>query len=209
MAILSGDVKWVDRVISIGLQQKKGVRGLLASVMAAAQGRYNPRSYTEEEDMYFLLIWRLSGNRVAGINHCSGFGPSVSYLRTRSIIPPLLPSPGKPTIDEVATNMLASLGSVLDIIHNQSRGKTLHGIVILDELATEKRIRWDPTSNMFLGICREHGHRTSLEFINEDDLEELFRRLDSTEQSEQVHYAGEVRNILLCLYLDICFRFEG
>ena len=110
-------------------------------------------------------------------------------------------------IDEVATNMLASLGSVLDIIHNQSRGKTLHGVVILDELATEKRICWDPTSNMFLGVCREHRHRTSLEFINEDDLEELFQRLDSTEQSEQVHYAGEVRNVLLCLYLDICFRF--
>lgn len=62
MAISSGDVKRVDRVISIGLQQQKGIRGLLASVMAAAQGRYNPRSYTEEEDMYFLLIWRLSQN---------------------------------------------------------------------------------------------------------------------------------------------------
>ena len=157
--------------------------------------------------MYFLLIWRLSGNRVAGINHRSGFGPSVLYLRTCSIVPPLLPSPGKPMIDEVATNMLASLGSMLDIIHNQSRGKTLHGVIILDELATEKRIRWDPTSNMFLGVCQEHRHQTSLEFINEDDLEELFRRLDSTEQSEEVHYAGEVRNVLLCLYLDICFHF--
>ena len=66
MAISSGDVKRVDRVISIGLHQKKGVRGLLASVMAAAQGRYNPRSYTEEEDMYFLLIWRLSGTVLLG-----------------------------------------------------------------------------------------------------------------------------------------------
>ena len=129
-------------------------------------------------------------NRVAGINHRSGFGPSVSYLRTRSIVPPLLPSPGKPTVDQVAINMQASLGSVLDVIHNQSRGKTLHGVVILDELATKKRICWDPKSNMFLGLCREHGHRTSLEFINEGDLEELFRRLDSMEESEQVHYTG-------------------
>lgn len=60
-------------------------------------------------------------------------------------------------------------------------------MVIFDEIATEKRLRWDPKSNMFLGVCREHGHRTSLEFINEGDLEELFRRLDSTEESEQVH----------------------
>ena len=153
MAISSGDVKQVDHVISIGLHQKNGVPGLLVLVMAAAQGRYNPRNYTEEEDMYFLLIWCLSGNRVAGINHRSGFGPSVSYLRTRSIVPPLVPSPGKPTVDQVAINTQASLGSVLDVIHNQSRGKTLHGIVILDELPTEKRICWDPKSNMFLGLC--------------------------------------------------------
>lgn len=196
MAISSGDVKRVDHVISIGLRQKKGVRGLLTSVMAAAQGRYRLRSYTEEEDMYFLLIWRLSGNRVAGINHRSGIGPSVSYLRSRSIVPPLIPSHGKPTIDQVATNLQSSLGSILDVIQEQSKGKVLHAVTIFDELATEKRIRWDPKSNMFLGVCQEHGYQTSLEFINEGDLEELFRRLDSVDENEKVHYAGEVRNVL-------------
>ena len=200
MAISSGDVKRVDRVISVGLRQKKGVRGLLASVVAAAQGRYRPRSYTEEEDMYFLLIWRLSGNRVAGINHRAGLGPSVPYLRSRSIVPALIPSHGQPTTDQIATNVQSSLGSILDVIQEQIKGKTLHAVVILDELATEKRIRWDPTSNMFLGVCREHGYRTSLEFINEGDLEELFRRLDSVDENERVHYAGEVRNVSLCVW---------
>jgi len=37
-------------------------------------------------------------------------------------------------------------------------------------LAIEKRPRWDDKSNKFLGVCREHGHATSLEFTNEDDL---------------------------------------
>ncbi|PPQ92922.1 LOW QUALITY PROTEIN: hypothetical protein CVT25_006605 [Psilocybe cyanescens] len=188
MAISSGDVKRVDHYWSLS---KKGARGLLASVMAAAQGRYHPRSYTEEEDMYFLLIWRLSGNCVAGINHRSGLGPSVSYLRTRSIVPSLIPSHGKPTTDQVATNMQASIGSILDVMHNQSREKVLHTMVMFDELAVEKRIRWDPKSNKFVGVCREHGHRTSLDFINEGNLEELFRRLDSEEESEKVHHAGE------------------
>ena len=51
MAIASGKVNQVDRVLSIGLQQKKGVYALLASILAAAQGFYHPKSFTEEKDM--------------------------------------------------------------------------------------------------------------------------------------------------------------
>jgi len=51
MAIASGKVSHVDRLISIGLCQKKGACGLLALYMAAAEGVYCPKSYTEEEDM--------------------------------------------------------------------------------------------------------------------------------------------------------------
>jgi hypothetical protein len=64
---------------------------------------------------------------------------------------------------------------------------------MFNEVATEKRIRWDPKTNHFLGVCRQHAHRTSMEFINEGDLEELFRRLNSTFDDEKVHHAGEVR----------------
>jgi hypothetical protein len=45
---------------------------------------------------------------------------------------------------------------------------------MFNELATEKRIRWDSKTNHFLGICREHVHNTSTEFVNKDDMEELF-----------------------------------
>ncbi|KAF8173643.1 hypothetical protein BJ912DRAFT_931873 [Pholiota molesta] len=187
MAISSGKVKRVDRVISIALQQKKGVRGILASVTAAAQGYYQPKSYTEEEDMRALLIWKLSGNRVAEINHRLQGAPSVTYLRTRSIVPPLIPSPGQPKIQEVRKNVKATLESVLDEINSVRTGKVLHSVLMFDELATEKRIRWDPKTNNFLGICRQHAHKTSLEFTNEGDLTELFRHIDSG----AVHYAGE------------------
>ncbi|KAF8967518.1 hypothetical protein BDZ97DRAFT_1903384 [Flammula alnicola] len=155
MAISSGDVHRVDRVISIGLRQKKGARGLLASVMAAAQGFYRPKSFTEEEDMRAILIWRLSGNRVAEINHRSQHAPSVSYLRSRSTIPPIVPSPGKPTKEEVRKNVESILQSILEVIHGRlGLAKFLH---------------------------------TSLEFINEDDMVELFRAIDDGE----VHCAAE------------------
>jgi hypothetical protein len=153
--------------------------------MAAAEGIYHPKSFTEEEDMKALLMWKLAGNRVAEINHRASGGPSVSYLRTRSTVPPIVPSPGQPTIDEVRRNVEATFGSVLDVIHES---KAVHAVVMFDELATEKRIRWDPKSNYFLGVCREHADKTSMEFINEGDMEELFGKLDDGE----VHYAAEV-----------------
>ena len=55
MAIASGKISRVDRLISIGLHQRKGIRGLVALYMAAAEGIYNPKSFTEEEDMKNLL----------------------------------------------------------------------------------------------------------------------------------------------------------
>jgi len=64
-------------------------------------------------------------------------------------------------------------------------------VVAFDELATEKKARWDPKTKFFLGICHEHGHRTSLEFNNEGDMEEVFRCLDDGE----IHYATEVREL--------------
>ena len=69
MAIASGRASQVDHLISIGLHQKKGACGLLASYMAAMEGYYNPKGFTEEEDMKALLLWKLGGNRVAEINH--------------------------------------------------------------------------------------------------------------------------------------------
>lgn len=60
---------------------------------------------------------------------------------------------------------------------------------MLDELATERRLRYDALTNMILGLCHEHGHKTSLEFINKDDVKEIFHLLDEGE----VHYASEVR----------------
>jgi len=78
------------------------------------------------------------------------------------------------TVDQVKANVKASLESMQDIIHGQIRGNVMHTVVMFDELATKKRIRWDPKTNYFLGVCRQQAHRTSMEFINKGDLEELF-----------------------------------
>ncbi|KAF9552115.1 hypothetical protein CPC08DRAFT_792038 [Agrocybe pediades] len=186
-AIASGKINRIDRLISIGLKQKKGVRGLLAACDAAAQGLYKPNGFTEEEDMRALLLWKLGGNRVAEINQRSQGAPSKTYLRTRSTVPILTPSPGQPTVNEVVQNVEATMQSIQEVLDEQRGGKVYHAVSMYDELATEKRIRWDPKTNMFLGVCREHAHKVSTQFVNEGDMEEMFAKLDEGE----VHYAGE------------------
>lgn len=193
MAIASGEVQRVDRVLAIGLRQKKSARALMAVLSAAAQGFYKPQSYTEEEAMNAILSWRLFGNRSAAINRNSKGAPSVSYLRSRSTVPPIVPSPRKPTAKEVETNIKSVLQGILEVMHEpMAPGRNIHAVLMFDELATEKRIRWDPLTNCFLGVCRQHAHYSSTEFINEDDMVELFRAIDDGE----IHHAGEVRETL-------------
>ena len=193
MAIASGKVSWVDCLLSIGLRQKKGAHGLLALYTAAAEDHYSPKSFTEEEDMKAILMWRLGGNRLAEINHCANQAQSVTYLRTRSTVPLIVPSPGQPTIDQVQANVKATFNGLLDVIHSQNPSRSnVHAVLMFDELATEKRIRWELKTNHFLGICREHVYKTSTEFINEDDMEELFHNLDDG----NVHYAVDTKELL-------------
>jgi hypothetical protein len=190
MAIASGKVNRIDRLLSIGIKQKMGARGLRMLYNKAAEGYYNPKSFTEEEDMKAILMWRLGGNRLAEINHHANNSPSTTYLRTRSTVPPIIPSHNKPTVEQVQTNVKATFNGLFEVINSQNPGsKFVHAVLMFDELATEKRVRWDPKTNYFLGICREHADKTSTEFINEEDMEELFQNLDNG----KVHYAGEVR----------------
>jgi len=126
---------------------------------------------------------------VAEINHQANNAPSVLYLRTRSTVPPIVPSHEQPTVEQVTANVEATFDGVLDVIHNENSAKFIQTVLIFDEITIEKRIHWDPKTNYFLGLCREHAHKTATDFINEDDMEELFQRLDDG----QVHHAGEVR----------------
>jgi hypothetical protein len=198
VAIASGKVLRISQVVNIALKQRKGVNGIISTLQDATKGFYHPRSYTEEDNMWALLTWRLAGNRVAHINHRAGYGPSVTYLRGRSIMAPLLPSPGKPSVTEVLKNINAMFESILNLVVTKS--SVHHVVLMFDELALEKRLRWDPKTNHFLGLCRQHAHKTSIEFINEGDLEEVFRALDDGD----VHYAPEVRD-----QCGICFRFAS
>ena len=69
----------------------------------------------------------------------------------------------------------------------------LHAVIMFDEISVEARPRWDDKTNNILGVCREHGCRTSLEFTSEEDLHTLWEEF----QCGKIHLAREVR-------VDVC-----
>lgn len=98
----------------------------------------------------------------------------------------LIPSPSFPTVPDILRNFDACFESIRDLFASPS--SVVHGVLMFDEIATEKRARWDSRSNHFLGICREHGSLTCLKFENEGDLKTV---VEDVEQGE-VHLASEV-----------------
>ncbi|KAJ7198077.1 hypothetical protein GGX14DRAFT_374467, partial [Mycena pura] len=183
-AIGSGKVENVDRLVRVQLKRKQGIRGIISTYDKAAQGIYHPKSYTEEDDLRGVLLWKLAGNRVADFAHRALGLPSRTTLRKRTTVPPIVPSAGKPEVAEVARNVSACFEGISDILAVK---KPKHAVLMFDEIATERRARWDPKTNNFLGVCREHANKVSLQFNSDQDLEELFR----AKEEDKVHFAGE------------------
>jgi len=185
MAVGSGRVERVDRLVRVNLARRGGMRNLLNLYERAAQGLYKPRNYTEEDQLRGLLLWRLGGARLAGIGSRALSLPAVSTLRRNTLLPSLVVSPSKPTLKEVkenVTNIFAPIKSVLT-----EKNNIVHQVLMFDELKVEERPRYDDKSNQILGICREHGK--GLEFASEKEIQVL---LESVKKKE-IHLAVDVR----------------
>jgi hypothetical protein len=63
---------------------------------------------------------------------------------------------------------------------------------MLDEIAIEKRVRWDDSTNKFQGTCREHNNKIPLDFGSEKELDLLCEALEK----DDVHLATEVGALL-------------
>jgi hypothetical protein len=184
IAVGSRQVERVDRLVRVNLARRGGMRNLLNLYERAAQGLYKPRTYTEEDHLRGLLLWRLGGARLAGLGNRAMSLPSLSTLQRNTILPSLIVSPSKPTLKEVkenVTNIFAPIESLLT-----EEKSIVHQVLMFDELKVEERPRYDDKTNHILGICREHGK--SLEFASEKEVQVL---LESVKKKE-IHLAVDV-----------------
>jgi hypothetical protein len=193
LALSTQHIPRINHVLRTGFKHGVGIHSMLKMIKRAATGTYHPKGYNEEDNLQALLFLHLGGACVADIAHHIFGTPSARTIHTRTTVPQIIPSPSFPSCNEIQHNIIASFKGLLDGI-SVSGQKMLHAIATFDELAIEKRPRWDDKSNKVLGICREHGRGTSLEFTSEEDLETLWDELDGG----KIHLAHEVCVCVCC-----------
>ena len=202
MALASNHVDRIAPLVQAGLKNNCGVKTLIYKYGCAAEKLYKPRGYSSEDLMRSIVMLRLGGARVAEFAHRSLSLPSITTIRRNTVLRPLIVSPSAPTMAEIEENILSCYTGLTGITEGISNSRTgvssvsnsctssgglVHQVLMFDELAIEQRIRWDDSSNKFLGICREHGHKISLDFTSEMELNILCDAIGNHE----VHLASE------------------
>lgn len=188
MAMSEGNVNRLDALLRVGLNRGLGLRGMMELLDRARKGLYKPKNFTEEEMSRGLLLLRLGGARVASLAHQTLGAPTLSTLRygsaANSTVTSLSPSAGFPTWSEVQRNLRAAF--------KNSRGNFGCGYVLMiDEIKVEERLRWDPSTNKILGLCREHTEHVGLDFCSISDARAIVHGILHGE----IHHAGEVSHL--------------
>lgn len=205
LAVASGRVDRVASLVQAGLKHRVGIKTLIQQYECAAEKLYKPKGYTHEDIMRSIVLLRLEGAHMAQFAHLSLVLPSLTTIRRQTVLPALVVSPSTPSVAEVESNIVlccssfnsvsgaCSGGNALDSDLWQPSNKTriVHQVLMLDELAVEKRVRWDDLHNLFQGTCREHNHKIPLDFTSEKELDLLCEAI----QNDEVHLASEVRRL--------------
>ncbi|KAJ7834961.1 hypothetical protein B0H14DRAFT_3708784 [Mycena olivaceomarginata] len=196
MAIATSDERRISQLIRVGLKNGESISAMLdrfyrACVDVHREGpKYNPKGFTPDDYMVGLCVLRLGGARLADLLHRALGLPGLTTLRAHSIIQPLRASPAMPTIQEIEANIDAyTAGEAIPT----GPPRIVHRVLMLDEIAVEKRARWDNKTNMILGACREHSEKAGLEFCHLDDATTFFQQLNTN----QVHLASEATVVAL------------
>ena len=151
LALLTQRIPRIDHVLHIGFKNGAGIHTMLNLIKRAGEATYHPKGFDKEEELQALLFLCLGGAHVAGIAHRVFGTPSVSEVHSQTTVPQILPSPSFPTHNKVLKNITLMFNGILNMM--RASQNLLHGILMFDELATEKRPRWDDKSNKFLGVC--------------------------------------------------------
>ncbi|KZP23239.1 hypothetical protein FIBSPDRAFT_737825, partial [Athelia psychrophila] len=177
-AVASRKVPRMNIALQNAFARNMSLHAMLDLINRAAEGTYHPKSFDDEDDARGMLMLILGGGRVADIAHHAYRSPAASTLRRHDTTPPILASPSQPTLREVEQNINACFESISDLLPSSG---VVHAEVMFDELAVEKRPRWDDRTNKILGFCHGCSDSGSLDFNSSVDLDTLFDDLDRGE----------------------------
>ena len=188
LAMSSGKIPRMDRILRVALDRCMSLAAILDLIRKAAHGLYRPKGFSKEEDLQMLLFLRLGGQRVAEIVHHIFGIPTLSTVRHRTMIPPLICSPSYPVVKDLEANLTATFDSLSPALATQGK---YHIVFMFDEIAQERHPRWCDRTNQMLGWCREHTKNRCMDFNSIADAELLFQDM----MCENVHLVHEVSGL--------------
>ncbi|GJJ15796.1 hypothetical protein Clacol_010074 [Clathrus columnatus] len=178
LSIATGKIQNLQWLVTVAVQNKAGIRGIINRINLAANDLYHVRSYEERDYQIALLLWRYGGAQMAEISHKALGLPCKETIRKARNVAPLYVSPRYPTVQEIVKNL-----SIYDLSQFNSAGY----ILMIDELATESRLRYDAVNNTILGVCQEHSRGYTFTFNGLEEADVLLKGL----QDQKIHFSSE------------------
>jgi len=184
MAVGRDDIPRLRSLIATECRHGRSVFSMLEKIDRAALGTYRPRGYDEADFQRAFLLYKLGGRSAAKIAQRTLGIPSIDTAKRHIVTKPLRSSAAFPTTLEMSSN----ISSIYPKVPVNDVAPTKGMVIQVDEIKLQERLRWDPRSNMILGVCREHGSQCSLEFRSETQADLILDRLKKNE----IHLASEV-----------------
>ena len=197
IAVSTENIPRIKSLMAVAQRAGASVFSILERIKQAAQRTYSSKSYDEADYQLSYLIYKIGGRSAANIAHKALGIPSIDTSKEHVNTMPLISSSKFPTTGDVIANVLTCFGNstrvsrvstITPAFHRVTKGMVMQ----VDELKIQERLRWDPTSNQILGVCREHTsdgeYPLSLEFRAMHQADALLSGL----QSNKVHLATEV-----------------
>ncbi|TDL21390.1 hypothetical protein BD410DRAFT_724370, partial [Rickenella mellea] len=167
LAVGRGNIPRIHALVATARRQGRGIHAILGRIDLAIKHLYSPKGYSEEEFQRAYLFATLGWRPLLELAHCTLGLPSIDAVKRRVSKNLLSASAQSPTLREMQENLTVCYPTdpAIDIPHALDSVFKGPGFqIMIDEIKIESRLRWDPRSNMILGVCREHSEHSVLEF---------------------------------------------
>ncbi|KAJ7731444.1 hypothetical protein DFH07DRAFT_755624 [Mycena maculata] len=183
------------RIFLIAAKQGWSDKKLLEHLHLAASGDYSAYTFSDYEiDLTVLLDEPGGAGAVYAMNHSIFALPSLNTIQPYRRQRKLVTCTDGVRITDISQNIATLFGSdssegdhAFEVPHPGRCGHTLS----FDELATEKRVEYDPATDNMTGLCLEHLGSSGLETLKVGSGIENVEAAVAAIRAERVHIAHE------------------
>ena len=184
MALVSHDVPRLRQLISVCMRQKRSMTFIVDKLEKAISGIYNPKGYNQLDYDICPMVLLTGGPRLLHVLHQTSGLPSLCTAyrvvdRENALKDVHLTLT---TMCDIENMVQTNVKKVLEISKTLRSGPTMWSVKV-DEVATEKRLRYKTETNEIYGLCATHSKKENVTFTNIRVAEQLERCLE-----EETHH---------------------